>query len=122
MTHPSVSLPSTHAYRSQVAHAAAGGLALPAISLIAFGSGDSPYSPETDTALDAEILRLPAQAEAEGPVLTVRATLVGTYIGDQVVREIGAFTSDGTLVGRRTIKPLELEPFAEFDVEMTFEY
>lgn len=122
MTHPSVLLTTTHAYRSVIAQAAATGGAVPAINVIAIGSGTQPYSPEADTALAAELLRLPASAEPDGPVVTVRTTLSGAHVGDHVVREIGVFTDSGVLVARRTIKPLELELFAELDIEMTFEY
>lgn len=122
MTHTSEALQTTHTYRALVARVAATGGEMPAINMIAFGSGDAPYSPEADIGLKAELIRLPAQAEPDGPVLTVRATLSGAHVTSQTIREIGALTADGTLVGRRVLKPLELEPFAELDIEMTFEY
>lgn len=121
-THNSDLLPATHAYRALVARCAAEGGHLPKISRIAFGSGDHPYSPEADVSMEKELVRLPAVTSADGPLVTIRATLAGSYIGDAVIREIGAFADDGTLVGRRVIKPTELEPFAELDIEMTFEY
>jgi hypothetical protein len=35
---------------------------------------------------------------------------------------VGAFASDGTLVGRRVIAPKEFEPETEMDFELTFQY
>lgn len=121
-THNQDLLPATHAYRALVARCAAEGALMPKISHIAFGTGQRPYAPEADADLDKELIRLPAVTTAEGPLLSTRVTLVGSYIGDAVIREVGAFAADGTLVGRRVIKPTELEPYAELDIELTFEY
>lgn len=122
MTEVSEALHTTHVYRARVAQVAASGGDMPAINLIAFGSGDAAYSPEADTGLQFELVRLPAHAETEGPVLTVQVTLSGTQVAGKTIREIGVFAADGTLACRRVIKPLELEAFAELDIEMTFEY
>jgi hypothetical protein len=99
---------ATAAYRNKVATAAATGAALPKAAWLAFGSGDAPYSPDVDTALQAEFLRVATSNEVSGPSLTVRGVLSGA--------------ADGTLMGRRVVAPKELEPETEIEFEIVFEY
>lgn len=112
---------TTTAYRRKVAAAAANGTAIPRISHIAFGTGSRPYSID-DTGLQAEFLRLPATVSVAGVQLLAVATLPGAQVGARVLREVAAFASDGTLVGRRVITPKEFEPETEMDFELTFQY
>lgn len=112
---------TTYAYRSKVAQAAARGGALPRISHLAFGTGARPYRLD-DEALEAEFIRLPASLQVRGVLLMASATLVGRAVGNRVLREIGAFAEDGTLVGRRVIAAKGFEPETELDIELTFQY
>lgn len=112
----------THAYRNKVALAAANGTALPRAEFMAFGSGSRPYTPETDAALQSEFVRVPTSNSVTGPELTVSAVLTGTAAGANVLREVGVFCADGTLMGRRVLAPKEFEPDTEFELELVFEY
>lgn len=113
---------ATIAYRSAVALAVAGVAPQPTAAYVAFGSGDRPYSPDTDVDLEAEFHRVIAEAIPSGPTLTVRGTLAGAAAGTNVLREIGVFASDGTLMGRRVVAAKEFEPETEFEVDLVFEY
>lgn len=116
-------VPVTVAYRSAVALSAATGNAISPAIWMAVGGGSSPYSPDTDVALDAEIVRVAAVAEAHGPVMRVRATVTGALLPEGVsITEFGVLTESGVLIGRRVIKPVELEEFGELDLEIEFEY
>lgn len=119
---PTNTIAATIAYRSAVALAVAGAAPQPTAAYVAFGSGDRPYSPDTDEALQAEFHRVLAEASASGPALTVRGTLAGSAAGSHVLREVGVFASDGTLMGRRVVAPKEFEPETEFEVDLVFEY
>jgi len=112
---------ATKGYRRKVALAAAKGTAIPRISHLAFGTGNRAYSVD-DTALQTEFLRLPATVSVDDVQLLATATLPGDQVGVRVLREVGAFASDGTLVGRRVIAPKEFEPETEMDFELTFQY
>lgn len=114
--------PTTIAYRSAVATAAAGGAPISPIAFMAFGALDAPYNPDTDTEVPGEFKRLPVTLSAQGPNVVARAVLTGADAGLNVVRGAGVFTSDGTLVGRRVLAPKELETEAELEIEITFEY
>jgi hypothetical protein len=114
--------PTTLMYRNLIAQAAATGHPLPAIAFIALGGSDAPYSPDTDIALGDEFYRLEASTTVSGCVLTVRANLGGRQLPDRAFTEIGVFTTDNTLAGRRVVKPIELESFSEIDIEVTFEF
>ena len=114
--------PLTTAYRHALAVAAATGGAISAAAFMAFGTGSKAYSPDTDTALDAEFARIPLASVVTGPELVASASLTGTLLGDRAVREIGIFTASGVLMGRKVIRPIELEPFGLIDIEITFEY
>lgn len=113
---------TTTAYRSHLALAAATGAALSPIAYLAFGEGTRAYSPDEDTALEAEALRLPATATSAGPEVTASATLPGSAVAGQTITEVGAFTASGVLVARKTIAPIELEPYGEMDFDIVFEY
>lgn len=119
---PTNTVAATIAYRSAVALAVAGVAPQPTAAYVAFGSGDRPYSPDTDTDMQAEFHRVIAEASASGPTLTVRGTLLGSAAGSHVLREVGVFASDGTLMGRRVVAPKEFEPETEFEVDLVFEY
>lgn len=114
--------PTTIAYRSAVAAAAAGGAPISPIAFMAFGTLDTPYSPDTDTDVPGEFKRLPLSVSVQGPNVVARAVLTGADAGMNVVRGVGVFTSAGTLVGRRVLAPKELEAEAELEIEITFEY
>lgn len=114
--------PTTQAYRNRIAQAAATGSELPAIAFIALGSSTTPYSPDTDTALGDEFYRLEAGVTLQGTELTAKANLAGLQLPDRAFSEIGVFTTDNTLAGRRVVKPIELESFSEIDIEVTFEF
>lgn len=113
---------ATAAYRNKVATAAATGDALPKAAWLAFGSGDAPYSPDVDTALQAEFFRVATANEVSGPSLTVRGVLSGQAAGENIVREVAVIAADGTLMGRRVVAPKELEPETEIEFEIVFEY
>lgn len=113
---------TTATYRSHIALAAATGSALSPIAYLAFGEGTRAYSPDEDTALEAEVLRLPATTTAAGPEVTATATLPGSAITGLAITEVGAFTASGVLVARKTIAPIELEPYGEMDFSIVFEY
>lgn len=114
-------LAATNAYRNKVALAAAAGTALPKVSHLAFGTGSAAYA-VSDTALQAEFLRIPAVVTVSGVTLTATATLLGAAAGDRIVREVGVFAQDGTLVGRRVFAPKEFEPESQMEFELTFQY
>ncbi|MQU22136.1 hypothetical protein GHO35_13405 [Pseudomonas helleri] len=112
---------ASNAYRRKVAQAAATGTALPRISHLAFGTGSRPYSLD-DTALQTEFTRIAADVTVSGVTVKAFATLPGAIVGVRVLREVAAFASDGTLIGRRVITPKEFEPETEMDFELTFQY
>jgi hypothetical protein len=112
---------STKGYRRKVAMAAANGTAIPRVSHIAFGTGSRPYTVD-DIALEAEFVRLPAAVSVSDVQLLAVATLEGATVGARVLREVGAFAADGTLIGRRVISPKEFEPETEMEFELTFQY
>jgi len=113
---------ATAAYRNKVATAAATGGAIPKATWLAVGSGDAPYSPDTDTALQVEVFRVATTNEVSGASMTVRGVVSGEDVGENVVREVGVFAADGTLMGRRVVAPKELEPETEIEFEIVFEY
>lgn len=117
-----VPIAATIAYRSLVALAAANGTAVPRAAFMAFGTGDDAYSPDTDTALRAEFLRVPTTNSPVGPSLAVIAVLQGVAAGNNIVREVAVIASDGTLMGRRVVAPKQLEPETEIEFELIFEY
>lgn len=111
------------AYRQSVALAAANGTAISALAFMAFGTGDDPYDPENNTALQNEVLRLPLlNVTAQGPTVRAIGLLSGTQAGVHVIREAGVFTASGVLVGRRLIGCVELISEAELEIEIEFEY
>ncbi|MBP9526915.1 MAG: phage tail protein [Laribacter sp.] len=112
----------THDYRHKVALAAANGTAVPRAAFMAFGSGSRPYAPETDTALEAEFVRVPTTNSVTGPELTVSAVLTGTAAAGHTLREVGVFAADGTLMGRRVLAPKAFEPDTGFELDIIFEY
>lgn len=116
-----LAIAATQAYRSRVALAAANGGNLPAAAFLAFGSGDAPYTLD-DIALAAEWLRVPTSNTTDGPLLTVSGVLDGAAAGLNVLREVGVFAADGTLMGRRVLTPKELEPGTVLEFEITFQY
>lgn len=113
---------TTVAYRSHLAQVAAAGGELSPIAFLAFGTGTRVYSPDADTALQAEVVRLPATTSAAGPEATASATLPGGAIAGQAITEVAAITASGVLVARKTIAPIELEPYGEMDFSIVFEY
>lgn len=112
---------ATTAYRHQVALRAANGGALPAAAWIAFGTGARPYTLD-DTALEAEFFRVPANNSVAGVQMTVAGVLTGIDAGAHVLREVGVFSADGTLMGRRVLTPKELEPETQLEIELVFQY
>jgi hypothetical protein len=110
------------AYRHKVALAAAKGGPLPNAAFLAFGRSDQPYSPDTDTGLFEEFIRVSTSNTVDGPRLTVKGVLTGTAAGSNVVREVAVLASDGTLMGRRVVAPKALEPETEIEFEIVFEY
>ncbi|MFC0708834.1 hypothetical protein ACFSVK_19365 [Azorhizophilus paspali] len=116
-----LAIAATTAYRSRVALAAAEGGPLPRAAWLAFGADDSPYSLD-DTALGAEWLRVATTNVTDGPLLTVTGVLDGAAAGLNVLREVGVFAADGTLMGRRVLTPKELEPGTVLEFEITFQY
>lgn len=115
-------IPATDLYRTLVAAAAAAGDTLPAAAEVAFGTGTAPPSPG-DTGLAAELLRKPlADIAPDGPLLRVAGTLLGSEAGTAAITEIGVFAADGTLMGRRTFAPKQLEPETRIDVELEFQF
>ena len=115
------SIAATYAYRRKVALAAASGHSISKISYLAFGSGDRPYALD-DTRLQSEFKRVSASTVVSGVELLATATLKGRDVGSHTLREVGGFTADGTLVGRRIIAPKQFEPETEMDFELTFQY
>lgn len=112
---------ATYAYRRKVALAAANGTAISKITHLAFGSGDRGYTLD-DTRLQNEFKRVAASASVNGVELLAAGTLKGVDVGSNTLREIGVFTADGTLVGRRVVTPKQFEPETEMDFELTFQY
>lgn len=117
-----VPVAASAAYRHQVALAAANGTPIPRAAWLAFGTGDRPYSPDTDLALEAEFLRVATINQVDGPRLAVSGVLQGAATGTNVVREVAVIAVDGTLMGRRVVAPKELEPETEIEFELVFEY
>lgn len=118
----SVPILTTVAYRSHLALTAATAGELSPIAFLAFGTGARAYSPDADSALQAEVVRLPATTTAAGPEVTASATLPGSAVTGKTITEVGAFTASGVLVARKTIAPIELEPYGEMDFDIVFEY
>jgi hypothetical protein len=112
---------ATEVYRQKVAQAAATGGALSPLATIAFGTGQAPYD-IAQTALQAEFARVAAGVTHSGLLVKATATLTGATVGTRVLREVGAFTQDGTLVGRRVVAPKEFDGDTEMDFEITFQY
>lgn len=112
---------TANAYRSRVALAAAEGGLMPRAAFMAFGAGSSPYQ-ISDTGLEAEWLRVPVINTTDGPLLTVSGLLSGGDAGSNVLREVGVFTDDGVLMGRRVLSAKELEPETRLEFEITFQY
>lgn len=112
---------TTYAYRQKVAKAAANGTAISKIAYMAFGTGSRAYTLD-DTSLEREFKRVAVSTHVTGVQLIATATLKGQEVGAHVLREVGVFTADGTLVGRRVIAPKEFEPETEMDFEITFQY
>lgn len=117
-----VPVAASAAYRHQVALAAANGAAVPRAAWLAFGTGERAYSPDTDIALQAELLRVATTNTVDGVRLTVAGTLLGSATGASVIREVAVIAADGTLMGRRVVAPKELEPETEILFELVFEY
>lgn len=121
MSNPTAT-PVALAYRHQVALSAATGAAISPAAFMAFGSGAAPYSPDEDTALAAEFVRVPVAVEVVGPELKVTGVLTGAQAGANVLREVAVFTAAGVLMGRRVMKPKEFEDSTELEIEIVFEY
>lgn len=115
------SIAATYAYRRKVATAAANGTVISKIAYLAFGSGDRAYTLD-DTRLEREFKRVAANTSVKGVELLATGTLTGIAAGNKTLKEVGAFTADGTLVGRRVISPKQFEPETEMDFELTFQY
>lgn len=114
--------PTTIAYRTAVATAAAGGPPLAPLAFMAFGQDGTPYDPDSDQTLHDEFVRVPLSCTVQGATVVARAVLTGAQAGARVVREAGVFTSADVLVGRRALAPKELESETEMEVEIHFEY
>lgn len=112
---------STTAYRSHIALAAAQGGPMPHAAFMAFGAGASPYQ-ISDTQLEDEWHRVATINLSDGPLLTVTGLLSGVDAGSNVLREVGVFTQDGVLMGRRVLTAKELEPETRLEFEITFQY
>jgi len=108
---------ATNTYRGQVAQRFSDDVAE-----IAFGTGATPPSPD-DTALEVELLRKPVDgAQVAGVVVTVTGTLLGAEAGVAAITEVGVFLADGTLAGRRTMTPKQLEPESRLPVSLDFQH
>lgn len=114
--------PVTHAYRNHVATAALMGGVISKAAWMAFSESDAPYSPEEDTALPGEFVRVPIDGAVTGPNLKAVGLLTGELAGDRVVRGVAVFTASGLLMGRRVLKPKELEPGSTMEIDITFTY
>lgn len=114
--------PVTHAYRAAVATCALTGAAMSRIAFMAFSESSTPYSAEQDTTAPGEFVRVPITGEVSGPSLKVTGLLTGAQTGERVVRSVAVFTQSGLLVGRRVLRPKELEADASLEIEMTFTY
>ena len=112
---------ATYAYRHMVAQAAASGGELSPISFLAFGDWSNIYDME-QTALQSEFVRVPASLSVSGVTATARATITHSHVGGNVLREIGAFTASGVLVGRRVVAPKEFDGDTEMDFEVSFQF
>lgn len=112
---------ATNLYRNKVAIAAAGSGPMPQATHVAFGDGDAPYTLD-DTELAGEFLRMASVNTVDGVMLTVLATITGAQAGAHVLREVGVFAEDGTLMGRRVLAPKEFETEMQLDFELTFQY
>lgn len=115
-------VPASRAYRQLVAAAAANGTVISPVATMAFGTGEQPYAPESDTQLQAEFTRAACAKSVAGVTVTAVGILRGTVSGSRVTREVGVFTASGVLIGRRVLAPKELEPEAEIEVEIQIEY
>lgn len=115
-------VPVTHAYRGMLATAALNGGALSKAAWMAFSESDKPYSPEEDTALEGEFARVPVMGGTNGPSLVVTGQLTGVLAGSRTVRNVAVFTESGVLMGRRVLKPKELEADTTMEIEVTFTY
>lgn len=112
---------ATNAYRHKVALTAAAGGALPKAAWVAFGAGARPYTLD-DIAMEAEFFRVSSNNSVDGVQLTVAGVLTGIDAGAHVLREVGVFSADGTLMGRRVLTPKELEPETQLEIELVFQY
>lgn len=112
---------ASNAYRKKVALAAATGGALPKIAYLAFGTGDRPYTLD-DTGLHQQFLVVAAQTVVSGVLVTAKSVLTGAQLGQRTLREVGVLAQDGTLLGRRVLLPKQLEPEAQIEFELTFQY
>jgi len=121
MSNPTAT-PVALSYRHQVALSAASGAAISPAAFMAFGASDKAYSPDEDTALYAEFIRVPVTTKVVGPELTVSGVLTGAQAGSNVLREVAVFTAAGVLMGRRVMKPKEFESSTELEVDIVFEY
>lgn len=121
MSNP-IATPVALTYRHQVALSAANGTAISPAAFMAFGSSDKAYSPDEDTSLYAEFIRVPVTNKVVGPELTVSGVLTGSQAGANVLREVAVFTAAGVLMGRRVMKPKEFEDSTELEIEIVFEY
>lgn len=112
---------ATKTYRHKVALSAATGAALPKAAWVAFGAGARPYTLD-DVELESEFCRVPADNRVAGVQMTVAGVLTGVAAGAHVLREVGVFSADGTLMGRRVFTPKELEPETQLEIELVFQY
>lgn len=116
-----IAIAATYAYRYKVRHAAAVGGDLPRAAFMAVGSGNRPYTLD-DTAMEAEWLRIAVNYAESGVMLTLTGTITGVQAGSNIIREVGIFANDGTLMGRRVVSAKELEPESEIEFELVFQY
>ncbi|MCK9514079.1 MAG: hypothetical protein M0R28_23010 [Pigmentiphaga sp.] len=113
---------ATNQFRRAVAHGVAEGGSVPRAVEIAFGIGTMPPS-VADEALEVELIRKPLlSAVAEGVVLRVKGTLLGTEAGNATITEVGVFAEGGILMGRRVFAPKQLEPVTRIDFDLDFQF
>lgn len=118
-------VPASHAYRRLVAAAAANGTVISPLATMVFSDRDTPYQPETDTTATAtagEIARVAITRTVNGAAVLAVGVLQGAVTAGRTVRSVAVLTGNGVLVGRRVIAPKELEPEAQIEVEIAFEY